>query len=162
MYINSSLKSRPMVILEALLGVARKHNKKYCYVSQKRLEELVEQFGGILTSNRSLNRDLRLLEDDGWIERVRRHHRSAVDGHFVFATTLYKFKAKVFNCMVFLGNTVKRVFSSFRLPKWADNQLAQKRASSLATASSVGKLLIKERNGTLHLWDPRIGEFVDR
>lgn len=158
---DSNLKSRPMVVLEALLGIAKKHNKKYCWVSQEKLLELAGKFGGIWMSNRTLNRDLRFLENEGWIERVRRLHRSP-EGKLVFACTLYKFKAKVFNALFSIGNAVKRLFSHYRLPRWAEYQLTQKRASSPAVASSVEILLIKERNGTVQGWNPRIGEYIER
>ena len=95
---DSNLRSRPMVLLSSLLGIAKKYDKKYCFVSQERLRELAGEFGGIWMSNRTLNRDLRFLEDDGWIERIRRHHKGT-DGKILFACTLYKFKAKVFNTL---------------------------------------------------------------
>lgn len=158
---DSNLRSRPMVLLSALLGIAKKYNKKYCYVSQDRLRVLAGEFGGIWMSNRTLNRDLRFLEDDGWIERIRRLRRGP-DGKLLFACTLYKFRAKVFNTLFTIGNSVKRLFSHYRLPCWAEYQLSQKRASSMAIASSVEKLLIKERNGTVSQYDPRIGEYIER
>jgi len=158
---DSNLRSRPMVLLSSLLGIAKKYNMKYCYVSQERLRELAGQFGGIWMSNRTLNRDLRFLEDDGWIVRVRRHRRGS-DGKIMFACTLYKFKAKVFNTLFKIGNSVKRLFSHYRLPCWAEYQLSQKRASSLATASSVDNLLIKGRDGTVYRYNPRTGEYLNR
>ena len=158
---DSNLRSRPLVLVNALLGIAQKHNRKYCWVSQKKLVELVGKFGGIWMSNRTLNRDLRFLEDGGWIERIRRHHKGP-DGKILFACTLYKFKAKVFNALFSMGNSVKRLFSHFRLPRWAEYQLSQKRASSLMAASSVEKVLIREKDGRVSQWDPRSGEYIER
>lgn len=158
---DCNLRSRPMVLLNALLGIAKKYNKKYCYVSQERLREVAGEFGGIWMSNRTLNRDLRFLEDECWIERIRRHHKGS-DGKILFACTLYKFRAKVFNALFTIGNSVKRLFGHYRLPRWAEYQLSQKRASSPVPLRSVDKLLIKERDGSLKLWDPRIGEYVER
>lgn len=158
---DSNLRSRPMVVLQALLGIAKKHNRKYCWVSQEKLAELVGTFGGIWVSNRTLNRDLRFLEDEGWIERVRRLHKSP-EGKLVFACTLYKFKAKVFNMLFSIGNAVKRLFSHYRLPRWAEYQLSQKQAFPVEASSSVDKVLIKERDGTVRAWNPRIGEYIER
>jgi len=138
-YVNGQLKSRPMVVLEALLGVARKYKKNYCWVSQDRLCNLVGEFGGIWISKRSLNRDLRFLEQDGWIERVRRHKRGA-DGRILFASTLYKFRGKVFNMLYSLGNSVKKAFGHFRLPSWVKYQLSQKQVLSPLPGSSVENL----------------------
>ena len=158
---DSNLRSRPLVVLQALLGIAKKHNRKYCWVSQKKLEELVGEFGGIWMSNRTLNRDLRFLEDDGWIERIRRLHRSP-EGKLVFACTLYKFKAKVFNALFSIGNAVKRLFTHYHLPRWAEYQLSQKQASSPVVAPSVEMLLIKDKDGQVRGWNPRTGEFIER
>jgi hypothetical protein len=148
-----------LVVLGALLGIAKKHNKKYCWVSQKKLGELVGEFGGIWMSNRTLNRDLRFLEDDGWIQRVRRITMGD-DGRFKFRCTLYKFKAKVFNTLFSIGNAVKRLFSHYRLPRWAEYQLYQKQVSSRTLPGSVEKVLIKERDGTIAEYDPSTGEYL--
>jgi hypothetical protein len=158
---DSSLRSRPMVLLNALLGIAKKHNKKYCYVGQEKLRKLVGEFGGIWMSNRTLNRDLRFLEDDNWIERIRRLHKNP-EGKIVFACTLYKFKAKVFNALFSIGNSVKRLFLHYRLPCWAEYQLSQKRASSPVASSSVEIVWIKDKVGHVQGWNPRIGEFIER
>lgn len=158
---DSNLRSRPLVLVNALLGIAKKHNKKYCWVSQEKLVELVDTYGGISMSNRTLNRDLRFLEDEGWIERIRRHHKGT-DGKILFACTLYKFKAKVFNMLFSIGNSVKRLFTHYRLPRWAEYQLSQKRASSPVVTSSVELLWIKNKVGHVQGWNPRIGEFIER
>lgn len=158
---DSDLRSRPLVLVNALLGIAKKHNKKYCWVTQERLRELVGEYGGIWMSNRTLNRDLRFLEDGGWIERIRRHHKGT-NGKILFACTLYKFKAKVFNMLFSIGNSVKRLFLHYRLPRWAEYQLSQKRASSPVAASSVELLLIREKDGHVSQWNPRSGEYIER
>jgi len=158
---DSNLRSRPLVLVNALLGIAKKYNRKYCWVSQEKLVELVGTYGGIWMSNRTLNRDLRFLEDEGWIERIRRHHKGP-DGKILFACTLYKFKAKVFNTLFSIGNAVKRLFTHYRLPLWAEYQLSQKRASSPVVGSSVEMLLIKEKDGQVRGWNPRTGEFIER
>jgi len=143
----------------SLLSVARKHQKKYCWVSQKRIEELLDKYHGMGISNRTLNRDLRWLEDNGYISRLRRI-RVGPDGKLVFCSTLYKFKGKLFNWLYYQGNCVKRLFSFFRLPKWADHQLVQKQASSLGLAASVEKVLIKERDGSLWEYHPTSGQYL--
>ena len=151
-FLDYELRSRPMVILNALLGISKKHGKTYCWVSQERLVELAGEFGGVWMSRRTLNRDLRFLEDGGWIERIRRF-RVGSDGKKVFTSTLYKFKAKVFNCLFSLGDSVKRLFLHYRVPKWVQYQLLQKQAFLDKSAASVEKLLIKERDGTILHWD---------
>jgi hypothetical protein len=153
--------SRREAVVISLLSVAKKHGKKYCWVSQKRIQELVEKYHKMGLSNRSLNRDLRWLEDNGYISRLRRI-RVDPQGRLVFCSTLYKFTGKLFNWLYAMGNRVKRLFSFFHLPKWADYQLTQKAASSMAAPSNVETLLIKERDGTVSRVDPRTGEYLER
>lgn len=141
----------------SLLSVAKKHERKYCFISQKRLEELVETYHGFDFSNRSLNRDLLWLCLNGYLTRVRRI-RTGPDGKPLFTCTLYKFTGKLFNWLYSIGNRVKRLFSHFRLPKMAEYQLAQKQASSAVAASSVEKLWITEKDGTVKRYNPNTGE----
>lgn len=155
------MSGRCQAIVLCLLAVARKHQKKYCWVSQKRILELVERYEKMGFSIRTLNRDLRWLEDNGYISRLRRI-RVGPDGKLIFCSTLYRFKGKLFNWARSLGNAFKNVFSWFHLPRWADHQLSQKQASSPVAASSVEFLLIKERNGSVKRYNPRTGEFMDR
>lgn len=150
---------RQAAAAEALLGVAYKYKKFYCWVSQKRLEELIEKYHFMELSNRTLNRDLRWLEDNGYISRLRRL-RVDKQGKMVFCSTLYKFTGKLFNWLNGMGNRVKRLFSHFRLPKLADYQLQQKQASSLGLGSSGEKLLIKEKDGSVWSLNVRSKELV--
>lgn len=153
------MKERREAVVISLLCVAKAHQKKYCWVSQKRILELLKKYHGLGISNRTLNRDLRWLEDEGFISRLRRIRVDA-QGRLVFCSTLYKFKGKLFNWLYAMGNRVKRLFSFFRLPKWADHQLAQKAASSVGAPSSVGILLVKARDGTVERYDPRTGALL--
>jgi hypothetical protein len=151
------MESRCVAVAESLLGVAYKYKKFYCWVSQKRLEELVEKYHKVELSNRTLNRDLRWLEDNGYISRLRRL-RVDKQGKLVFCSTLYKFTAKLFNWLNRMGNRVKRLFSHFRLPILADYQLLQKQASSLAVASSVEKSMFVEKDGSVWSYNRLTGE----
>jgi len=152
--------SRCEAIAITLLSVAKAHQKKYCWVSQKRIQELLEKYHSMGISNRTLNRDIKWLEDNGYISRLRRI-RVGQGGKLIFCSTLYKFKGKIFNWLYNLGNRVKRFFSFFRLPRMADHQLTQKQVSTDQPAASVEILLIKERDGTIRKWDPRIGSYLD-
>ena len=151
--------SRCESVVISLLSVAKAHQKKYCFVSQKHIEELLKKYHSLGISNRTLNRDLRWLEDNGYISRLRRI-RIGKDGKLVFCSTLYRFKGKLFNWLYLMGNRVKRFFSFFRLPKMADHQLKQKQSISLGAPASVEYLLIKERDGTVSRYEPRSGELV--
>jgi hypothetical protein len=130
------MSSRCESILVSLLSVAKKHQKYYCYVSQRRILELLVKYHRMGISRRTLNRDLRWLEDNGYISRLRRI-RVDRNGGLVFTSTLYRFKGKLFNWLNSLGSRVRRLFSWFRVPNLAHHQLTQKQASSLCVASSV-------------------------
>ena len=145
----------------SLLGIAKKYHKFYCWVSQKRIEELLEKYHQFGISNRTLNRDLRWLEDNGYISRLRRI-RVNKEGKLVFCSTLYKFTGKLFNWLNSMGNRVKRLFSHFRLPRLADYQLQQKQAFPFGVASSVEIVWIKDKDGQVRGWNPRKGEFIER
>jgi len=150
---------RCQAIVLCLVGVAKAHKKKYCWPSQKRIQELVERYEKLGFSIRTLNRDLRWLEDNGYISRLRRI-RVGDDGKPVFKSTLYKFKGKLFNYLYCLGNGIKSLFSFFRVPFWAKNQLTQEQVSSPKPAPGVEYLLIEERDGTVSRYDPGTGEYL--
>jgi len=148
---------RTQAISLCLLGVARKYHKKYCWVSQNHIIELVKKYEKLGFSRRTLNRDLRWLEDNGYISRVRRI-RVGPDGKLIFASTLYKFTGKMFNWAYSLGKAFKNIFSFFRVPKWTQYQLSQKQVSSPMPASSVENLLITEQDGSVWAYDPLTGD----
>ena len=105
-------------VLYTLLGVARAHKKPYCFPSQDHIRYLVAKYQKVKMCPRTLNRVLKDLELEGYIERIRRH-REGMGGKMVFGSTLYKFKGKVFKWLVGALNRIHQVFSFFRLPKWA-------------------------------------------
>jgi hypothetical protein len=148
-------------IVFCLLSVARRHRKKYCYPSQFKIVELTKLYGGVQFSRRTLNRDLRFLEDNGFIERVRRIKRGP-DGSLVMRSTLYKFTGKLFNYLFSLGNSVRRVFSFFRVPSWAQNLLDCRKQASFFGPAPASKLLIRGRDGKILVYEPRSGLLSER
>jgi len=149
--------ARQEALLISLLSVAKKHKKFYCFVSQKRLEELLKDFHRMAISNRTLNRDLRWLEDNRFISRLRRI-RKGVDGKPLFTSTLYKFTGKLFNWLNSIGNRVKRLFSWFRLPKMADYKLTQKQASCVGGLLSADWIPFSEKDGSAMAYNRLTGE----
>jgi len=151
------MNSRCEAILITLLSISKKYQKKYCVPSQVRIEELVEKYHGFDFSNRTLNRDLAILESEGYIKRVRRIRPDAC-GKLVFCTTLYKFTGKLFNWLYSLGNTAKKLFAFFRLPKWADHSLPKERKCVVSSSHGSGKVRFVERDGTVKVFDPATGQ----
>lgn len=115
------MESRECAILGTLVGVSKTYGKKYCYPSQKTILRLVSKYHGFEFSRRTLNRDLKELEVDGFIRRVRRLTERGIHGGR-FSSTLYKFTHKAFKYLFGLGKWVEGVFSSFRVPKLAHNK----------------------------------------
>lgn len=130
---------RAFSIAETLVNVARIHRKKYCWPSQIKILNLLEKYQSLEISRRTLNRDLKWLEDNGYISRLRRI-RMSPDRKLIFCSTLYKFKGKLFNYLHFLRNSLDRIFCLFRVPKWAHNK-ATARPKVRAFNEDSGKIL---------------------
>ena len=129
------MESRGEAILGCLFGVSLKYGKRYCYPSQNKIQQLLFDYHYIEISNRTLNRDLLELEEDGFLERLRRTKKMC-GGKKMFTSTLYKFKAKAYIWLNSLGKWVKKVFSFFRLPKMADYKSI--RGNEISSKDSVG------------------------
>jgi hypothetical protein len=81
-----------IAILTTLYGLARFHGKHYCIPSQDKILQLLTPYFG-RRSRRSLNYQLRRLEDAGWLKR-RRRHRYIQGRGWCFKSTLYTFTRK--------------------------------------------------------------------
>ena len=115
------MRSRGECVMMTLFGVSKTYGKRYCYPSQKKVLELLERYHDFGISRRTLNRDLRELEDEGFIKRIRRHRRLK-SGGILFSSTLYKFTVKAFKYLSGLQKWVKGLFSSLRVPNLAHNK----------------------------------------
>lgn len=81
-----------MRILMVLAGLAGHHKKTWCFPNQLTIIKLMQQHYRRVMSRRQLNRHLLTLETRGYIERVRRHKKSA-NGALELHSTLYKLKS---------------------------------------------------------------------
>jgi GH43 family beta-xylosidase len=106
--------ARKDAILFALAGVCRKHNKGYCYPTQKHIMYLVKKWNKIEMCRSTVNRLLRELEDEGWFVRIRRHRKGPC-GKILFASTLYKLKSKLYKYLGSLKDWLGGFFSVFRV-----------------------------------------------
>ncbi len=128
------MESQKEAILMTLVGVAKSHNKKYCWVSQNKQLDLLSKFHSWNISRRTLNRRLKELVEEGYIIRIRRLIKGS-DGKPKFNSTLYKFTAKLFMWLKRLGDCVLRLFSFYRVPKWAHYK--SKRQNEISAGASV-------------------------
>ncbi len=145
------MESRGEAILSTLFGVSLKYGKKYCYPSQGKIEQLLFDHHDIDISNRTLNRDLLTLVNEGYISRLRRTKN--IEGKKkTFTSTLYKFKAKAYIWLNSLAKWTKKVFSSFRLPKMADYKAIRGNEISFPVSTGRGnpvEIPIKGRSSPL-------------
>jgi len=155
------VESREWGVLDTLVGIGRKHGKGYCYPSQKTILELMERFHNVRFCRRTLNRDLGDLERQGYITRLRRHRRGT-DGKIRFASTLYRFTAKLFNYLMLKGKGIKKVFDIFRVPKLAQHPRATAKhlpsdarlSCNLVTSEVLKEVASAPLSGERHLPGP--------
>jgi len=100
---QAALKGIP--VLSIIQGLAKYHGKKYCYPSQLKILELLAGRMGIDVSIATLNRYLRVIEDIGWVRRIRRIKRDPVKG-MMFLSTVYVITAKGYGLLTKTGIAV--------------------------------------------------------
>jgi len=138
------MESQKEAILMTLIGVAKRHNKPYCFISQSKQLELLRRYHSWNICRRTLNRRLRELEDEGYFIRIRRHTEDC-HGRLVLRSTLYKFCGKLFNWLEGLRRWIGRVFGVFAVPKWSQYQL-KKQQVSLPPEPAYVEILWKSSN----------------
>jgi DNA-binding HxlR family transcriptional regulator len=89
-------------ILSSLHHVNKKYKKLYCYPSQIKILKLLKQYHKIKYSIATLNRRLRVIEDEGLIKRTRRSRNDKKLGK-VFESTLYEITLKGYYHLLRLG-----------------------------------------------------------
>jgi phosphoglycolate phosphatase-like HAD superfamily hydrolase len=141
------MESRSSAILGTLVGVSKTYGKKYCYPSQKTILRLLAKYHGFEFSRRTLNRDLKELEVNGFIKRLRRLTEKGIHAGR-FSSTLYKFTHKAFKYLFGLGKWVEGVFSSFRVPKVAHNKSQRENEIFSGFPASVENLWKSPREGS--------------
>lgn len=139
-------------VIIAIAKVSKKHKKFYGFPTQKKLQGLVNEYHGFDVSERTIRRDVKELKDDRFLD-VTRRTRKDVGEKRVFTSNLYKLKKKAFIWLDSLGKLSDDLFKHFHRPKMANNQLLQKRASSLALASSVIKRRAVGKDGFVYEYD---------
>lgn len=80
--------AKALPLLTLLFGLSDYHRKKYCYPAQKKILDLLWNRTALKMSIATLNRWLRVVEDEGFVRRIRRTRRDAKLG-MVFQSTIY-------------------------------------------------------------------------
>lgn len=109
--------TKAMPILSLLFGLNQHFRKKYCFPSQLKLLGLLKERFPIQVSIATLNRWLRVMEDENYVRRQRRIRRDPVLG-MVFQSTMYFITRKGYRLLntfgvkafVWLRGLVKRSY----------------------------------------------------
>jgi hypothetical protein len=102
-------------LAKTFVGIAKTHNKFYCYASRETLCLLLRKYHGINVSQRTMSRRIKELHDQGYIVRVQRNW-SEEGGTKRFKCNLYFLKKKLLLWVKMLGEYARKVFSHFRVP----------------------------------------------
>jgi DNA-binding HxlR family transcriptional regulator len=76
----------------------KKYGKKYCFPAQKTILKNLALYGQVNMSIRTLNRRLRILEDEKFIKRKRRIKKDQIRG-YMFKSTLYKLTKRAYKLL---------------------------------------------------------------
>jgi len=89
-------------ILPVYLAIQRAHGKDYSFPSQLTILQKLLKYRGIKKSKATLCRWLRRLQDEGYLNRIRRIKRDPVRG-MIFKSTICQIKLKGYHVLRRLG-----------------------------------------------------------
>jgi len=119
-------------VLCTINGLNRKYGKNYCYPSQNKLLLLLKNFYEVTRSRATLNRWLRVLEDEKYIKRVRRHTKDKIRG-YIFKSSLYTITLKGYKKLRSMGMDVFK-----QIKEISDKMFRSKKESAAAAADPRG------------------------
>jgi len=108
-------KAHPLLL--ALVKIQRKYKKDYSWPAQLKLLELLELRQGIRKSRATLNRWLRVIQDDKYLIRRRRIKKDPRYG-LMFKSTLYKITIKGLRLLSRFGVDVSKEIAQYE--KWLE------------------------------------------
>ena len=109
-------------LARTFVGIAKTHNKFYCYASRETLCLLLKKYHNINVSSRTMSRRIKELHDQGYIIRVQRNW-SEVNGSKKYRCNLYYLTKKILLWVKKLGDYARKVFSFFHVPSLAHYSL---------------------------------------
>ena len=104
-------------ILLTLVKIQRKYKKDYSWPAQLKLLELIKIYQGYKKSKATLNRWLRVIEDDKYLIRRRRVKKHPVYG-LMFKSTLYKITIKGLRLLSRIGVDMSKEIAQYE--KWLE------------------------------------------
>lgn len=120
---QATQKAHPLLI--TLLKIQRKYDKDYSWPSQLKLLELMDLRQGIRKSRATLNRWLRVVQDDKYLirrRRVKKHPRYGL----MFKSTLYKITIKGYRLLSRFGVDMSKEIAQYE--KWLEERNPQRKA----------------------------------
>lgn len=108
-------KAHPLLL--TLVKIQRKYKKDYAWPSQLKIIELLDLRQGIKKSRATLNRWLRVIQDDKYLIRRRRVKKHPVYG-LMFKSTLYKITIKGLRLLSRFGVDVSKEIAQYE--KWLE------------------------------------------
>ena len=98
-------------IMKQLHGYFSATKKGWAHISQAWLMEMLEKYENQKVPSSTLNYNLRILEDQGFIQRQKRHKRDNVTGQIIFRPSMYKITSK-------LRKFFSKLATYFKRAKW--------------------------------------------
>lgn len=100
---------------QTFVGIAKTHNKFYCYASRETLCLLMSKYHAVNVSPRTLSRRITELHNEGYIVRQMRTLPNKEGGRR-FTCNLYYLTKKLLIWVKSLADYARKVFSHFREP----------------------------------------------
>jgi len=138
---NGGIESQRDGLKKTFIGIAKTHNKFYCYATRETLCLLLSKYHSINVSPRTLSRRLTELHNQGYIIRQMRTRPNG-NGGKRFTCNLYYLTKKLLFWVKKLGDYARKVFSHFREPIMAHNS-SDPRRRDLKSASRIVEILWK-------------------
>jgi DNA-binding PadR family transcriptional regulator len=98
-------------IMKQLHGYFSATKKSWAHISQAWLMEQIEKYEKQPIGSSTLNYNLRILEDEGFIVRQKRHIRDNVTGQIVFRPSMYRITKK-------MRQFFSKIATYFKRAKW--------------------------------------------
>jgi hypothetical protein len=115
---NGGIEAQKEAIKKTLIGIAKTHNKFYCYASRETLCLLLSRYHAVNVSVRTMTRRLHELQAEGYTV-IQHRNWSEVNGSKKFRCNLYYLTKKLLLWVKKLGEYARKVFSHFREPTLA-------------------------------------------
>lgn len=138
---NGGIEAQKDALKRTFIGIAKTHNKFYCYASRETLCMLLQKYHYTNVSKRTLSRRLSELQREGYIIR---HLRTMPDGNGGrrFTCNLYYLTKKLLIWVKKIGDYARKVFSHFRAPVLAHYSSLNTRRD-LESAGKIVEILWK-------------------